>query len=90
MNLPEIANDKLKHFFWGSVLSVPGVAAAFPLFAFIGLWACLLPFALPLGAGVKKELDDLSGKGTPEWMDLAYTVAGGAIGAAGLLIGTLG
>jgi hypothetical protein len=43
---------------------------------------------LPLLAGIGKELwDKWSGKGTPEWADLAYTLAGGYCGL--LVLGML-
>lgn len=64
--LPPI--DKIVHFLVGF-----GIAAmALPL----GMVEAL---AIVFTIAVAKELyDGLSGKGTPEWQDIAYTVAGGA------------
>jgi hypothetical protein len=61
-------NDKVKHLIAG------GLTALF-----------FLPFGLGVSAvavlvvAVGKEIYDLTGRGTPEWLDLVATLAGGAI-----------
>ena len=89
MNLPDIAFDKLKHFFWGAVFSNPGTVAGFFTYSYVGEWAALCPLLTSFAAGAQKEIRDLRGAGTPEWADLIYTTAGGAPSAFALLLGFL-
>ena len=66
MNLPKY--DKLKHFFIGYIISL-----ALP---FIGIYALYLCIAVAVG---KEIYDKISKKGTPEVLDIVYTVAPCAI-----------
>lgn len=64
-----IAQDKLMHYFVGTLI----VAVSYPL---VGLWAIVVTAV----AAVGKELyDKYSGKGTPELMDVVYTMFGGLV-----------
>ena len=64
----KIAKDKQKHFLVGLLLS-----ATIPFIGAYGLFLCIL-------AGIGKEVYDLVSKnGTPEVMDVVYTVFPGAI-----------
>lgn len=66
-----IANDKLLHF-------TAGVLAFAAILPFAGPW---LAFAVACIAAIGKEAyDHLTGKGTPELLDAAATVAGGLFG----------
>lgn len=65
--------DKQKHLFYGMIFSLFGIFW-FPL--------CSLGFIL----GIVKELLDLRGTGTPEWMDLWVTWLGAIIGTILCLI----
>ena len=62
MNLPKY--DKLKHFFIGYIISL-----ALP---FIGIYALYICIAI---AVAKEIYDKISKKGTPEILDVVYTVA---------------
>lgn len=64
------APDKMAHFIAGVLLFAAGHFISIP----VGLF---LAFAYALG---KEIYDYASGKGTPEWMDFVYTVAGGIVG----------
>ena len=66
MTLPKY--DKLKHFFIGYIISL-----ALP---FIGIYALYICIAVAVG---KEIYDKISKKGTPEILDIAYTVAPCAI-----------
>lgn len=62
MNLPKY--DKLKHFFIGYIISL-----ALPLIGIYALYICI-------AVAVCKEIyDKVSKKGTPEILDIVYTVA---------------
>lgn len=74
----KIPRDKKLHFIAGLALALVISFAITPLVGFIAASAC----------GVGKELYDMTGRGTPEWMDLWYTVAGGTVGA-GFVYGTI-
>jgi putative lipoprotein len=76
---PWFGHDKVLHFEATSALAVVGYAGASfqtddrPTRATAGL-------ALALGAGVGKELWDLTGHGDPSWRDLTWDVVGAASG----------
>jgi zinc transporter ZupT len=66
----KIAKDKQLHFIVGAILAIIGIL-------FGGVWAGL---ALVVTIAAMKEIRDfITGKGTPEFMDFMYTVAGGAV-----------
>ena len=63
--------DKKLHFAMGLCIAL-----------LLGLFNPLLGFAVAVGAGALKEIvDQLGGKGTPEFMDFVFTALGGAVGA---------
>ena len=66
-----IPRNKKHHFIAGLSLALVLGFAVTPLVGFIAASAY----------GVGKELYDMTGRGTPEWMDLWYTVAGGTAGS---------
>lgn len=64
-----IAQDKLMHYFVGSLI----MALCIPFIEVYGLLVVLL-------AAVGKEAyDKVTGKGTPELMDIVYTMFGGLV-----------
>jgi len=68
--------DKKLHLGAGFIIALVTGIILTPLFGLL----------LAVGTGVGKEVyDRLSGKGTPEIMDIVYTVAGGLL-AAGLMV----
>ncbi len=63
--LSKIPNDKLLHFFYGTLLGTPLVAFTNPLVAFFGISII----------AIGKELyDDLSGTGTIDVYDVIFTI----------------
>lgn len=65
-----ISHDKALHIIAGVI--------AFAVGNFLGLDYAIAAVVL---AAVTKEIADWwTGKGTPEWMDIVYTIAGGALG----------
>ena len=71
-----IAKDKKQHFMVGF-----GLALLFGL-----LFGYLIGFVAAVAFGVLKELYDMTGRGTPEWMDMWYTIAGGSFGIFTIVI----
>jgi len=64
--LANIPQDKLLHFFYGTLMAAPLVALTNPL----------ISLAAIIGVAFGKELyDDLSGKGNLELFDALYTIA---------------
>jgi len=64
--LANIPQDKLLHFFYGTLMAAPLVALTNPL----------ISLAAIIGIAFGKELyDDLSGKGNLELFDALYTIA---------------
>lgn len=73
-----IAQDKLMHFLIGTLLAIMTVS-------YLGVWSLLVVFI----AGVGKEVyDKVSGKGTPELMDIAWTMYGGLVIVGAYLLGS--
>jgi putative lipoprotein len=76
---PWLGRDKALHFGLSATLAAGGYAGG--AIVFDERWA---PWAagagLALGAGVAKELWDLSGHGTPSLRDLTWDTAGTAVG----------
>jgi hypothetical protein len=64
MKLPEIPNDKLKHFIWGAI-------GSFPMIIFLGPWG--LGVSLLIFAAKEIVIDYLMKKGNPELMDFIYS-----------------
>ncbi len=77
---PWFGVDKAQHFAASVNLSLTGYAAAMRLTDDRG-WRVAGALSLSLGLGVTKELADLAGAGDPSWRDLAWDVAGAALGA---------
>lgn len=73
--------DKALHFGASAALAAAGYGAA--VLAFEDRSARLFTGAgLALTLGIAKELDDLSGHGTPSWKDLTWDAIGAATGLA--------
>lgn len=70
MTLPLIPQDKASHFVYGAAI---GALAAFAT----GHPNAALAAAVAFGF-VKEVYDLVTGKGTPDWRDVAWTAAGGA------------
>lgn len=70
-----IAQDKLMHYFVGSLI----MALCIP---FIGVYGLLVVLLAAVG---KEAYDKFTGKGTPELMDIVYTMFGGLVIASSLL-----
>jgi len=68
LKMPPI--DKQAHFWWGWAIA----ATLYP----IDLWFAILVAGL---MGAAKEIWDAQGHGTPDVLDFAATVLGGAVGA---------
>lgn len=64
-------SDKQKHIIAGFVISI--------IFGFLST-SWFVGFLFASFVGVIKELWDLSGHGTPDWMDLIATMIGGLVG----------
>lgn len=76
-----LGRDKALHFGASAALASGGyLAGALASDSTWPRWAA--GAGLALGAGVGKELWDLSGRGDPSWKDLAWDVAGTASGLA--------
>lgn len=76
---PWFGKDKMLHFGVSAGLAAGGYAAGTVFWE--GTEERLLAgAALALGLGVAKELYDLTGRGHPSWRDLAWDVAGTAVG----------
>ena len=74
-----VQQDKLMHYFVGTLL-------ALVLVPFIGFYSMILVASI----AVAKELYDYySGKGTPELLDIVWTVLGGLVVVISYLIGTV-
>lgn len=85
--LPLIPLDKANHYVYGQAVFVASyLTASLPL-AGLGMWAKLgLAFGVVVGVAIGKEVrDKRTGKGTPDWRDAAWTMAGTAAPAAFLL-----
>jgi len=65
-----IAKDKQLHFIAGLAIALVAGSLVAPL---AGLIAAVI-------VGAAKEIRDMMGYGTPEWLDFLYTVAGGLLG----------
>lgn len=76
---PWFAQDKMLHFGVSAALAAGGYAAGTALWDDRGP-ALLAGAGLALGAGVGKELLDLTGYGHPSWRDLAWDVVGTGAG----------
>lgn len=71
MFLPIIDKDKANHAIYGMVI--------FAIVYFLFTWQ--IAIAVVCFFAVGKELyDKISGKGTPDFMDTVYTIAGGLVG----------
>ena len=67
--LARIADDKLRHYFVGSLAAAAG-----------GLHSVAVGALLCAALAVGKEVyDRVSRKGTPDWRDAVWTLVGGAI-----------
>jgi len=64
--LSNVPQDKLLHFFYGTLIAAPLVAFTNPLISSAGV------IFIALG---KELYDDLSGKGNIEAMDVVFTIA---------------
>lgn len=67
----KIAKDKLLHLYGGSLIYV--------LFSEFLVWWVALLIVATVGAGIELIYDKLMKKGTPEFLDFVYTVAGGMV-----------
>jgi hypothetical protein len=76
----QIPKDKQYHLGAGAFFGVWGTFAGNSC-EFTPEKSLLCGIASAMAVGLLKEGADLCGYGTPEWADLGYTVAGGAIGA---------
>ena len=63
--------DKQAHF-WAGLAIMLGVSL-------FGGW--VLGLSLAIIAAIGKEIYDMTGRGTPDYMDAVATIAGGAVGA---------
>lgn len=68
MKMPDI--DKQAHFFFGMAICL-----SFALFT-----SPLIGFLVAMGAGIAKEAWDMSGRGTPDALDMMATIMGGIAG----------
>lgn len=71
MFLPILEKDKANHTIYGMVI----FAIVYFLFSWQIAIGTVCFFAL-----AKETYDNVSGKGTPDFMDFVYTIAGGLIG----------
>lgn len=76
---PWLGADKAKHFGATWLLATAGYGGA-SLATDDTAWRLGSGAALAMGAGVAKELWDLSGRGSPSWRDLAWDGVGTAAG----------
>lgn len=74
-----VAHDKLMHYLVGSVIALVSVVV-------IGVWALLLVLIAAIG---KELYDKVSGKGTPEWMDVVWTMYGGVVVVSAYVVGNM-
>ena len=72
-----IAEDKKKHF-WAGVLVA---FFTFPYSMFVDklVHGALITMAIVIGVGLGKEVSDYLNKGRFDWIDLLFTVMGGAV-----------
>ena len=85
----QIRKDYQDHFVVGAALGMTTTMAAYT--STESEWKTVsLAIAVPLVIGAGKELYDMTGRGTPEWNDLFYTVAGGVAGYAATRLWMLG
>lgn len=68
MSIPTLTPDKANHFVYGAILFLIG----FHIHGVIGGWAVCA------AAGVLKEIWDIK-RGTPDFLDLIATLAGGFV-----------
>lgn len=74
-----IQHDKLMHYTVGSMIALAATVV-------VGVWA-LVPVLM---AAVGKEVyDKVSGKGTPELMDIVWTMWGGGVVVLAYLVGNM-
>lgn len=68
------AEDKLGHFFWGSIYASIGLMGVGILSIFTNGWLLgIIPFAFATGMGLLKEIRDGQGHGNKELADLVFT-----------------
>lgn len=78
---PWFGRDKALHFGASATIAGSGYAIGAPLFDCRG-HALILGASLAAGAGITKELLDLTGLGDPSWRDLAWDGIGTVAGLA--------
>lgn len=78
---PWLGRDKRLHFGASAVIAAAGYGASSPLLSSRGERA-LAGGSLALLVGGAKEGWDATGRGDPSWRDLAWDVAGAAVGVA--------
>lgn len=69
MPLPLLPIDKANHFVYGSVIALVSLCFVSPVTA---LW-------LVSAVAVAKEVHDMFGNGTPDFMDAIVTIIGGSV-----------